>query len=78
MALMMTVVDIETGEELGTGMGDLFDVTDNMSLDTQELPKGEYAFSFEVKTVLGKTITTQPVTFTWDGEKAVFEDENAE
>lgn len=73
MALMMTVVDIETGEELGTGAGEMFDITDHMVLAPQELPAGEYAFSFEVKTVLGKTIATQPVTFTWDGEKAAFE-----
>ena len=73
MALMMTVVDIETGEELGTGMGEMFEITDGMMLDPQELPAGEYAFSFEVKTVLGKTITTTPITFTWDGEKAAFE-----
>lgn len=78
MALMMTAVDIETGEELGTGMGELFDITDDMMFAPQELPTGEYAFSFEVKTVLGKTIATQPVTFTWDGEKAVFEQEEGQ
>lgn len=76
MALLMTAVDIETGEELGTGMGEMFDITDNMVMDAQALPKGTYAFSFEVKSVLGKTLTTKPVTFTWDGEKATFEQES--
>ena len=76
MALLMTAVDIETGEELGTVMGEMFDITDNMVMDAQALPKGTYAFSFEVKSVLGKTLTTKPVTFTWDGEKATFEQES--
>ena len=73
MALLTTAVDIETGEELGTGMGEMFDITDNMVMDAQALPKGTYAFSFEIKSVLGKTLTTKPVAFTWDGEKAIFE-----
>ena len=76
MALLMTAVDIETGDDLGTGMGEMFDITDNMVMDAQALPKGTYAFSFEVKSVLGKTLTTKPVTFTWDGEKATFEQES--
>ncbi len=72
MALLLTTVDIETGEETGTITTDLFDITDNMQMDSKALPEGEYAFSFAVKSLLGKTITTKPFLFTWDGEKANF------